>query len=36
MGNNAFIHASNKNGVMYDTIDEDYYKKRFAGIRRIF
>lgn len=36
MGNNTFIHASNKNGVMYDTLDEDYYKKRFAGIRRIF
>ena len=36
MGNNTFIHASNKNGVMYDTLDEAYYKKRFAGIRRIF
>ena len=36
MGNGAFIHSSNKNGVMYDTLDEVYYKKRFAGIRRIF
>jgi hypothetical protein len=36
MGNGTFIHASNKNGVMYDTLDEAYYKKRFAGIRRIF
>ncbi len=35
MGNKTFIHASNKNGVMYDTLDEAYYKKRFAGIRRI-
>lgn len=35
MGNNTFIHASNKNGVMYDTLDEAYYKKHFAGIRRI-
>jgi lipoprotein Spr len=35
MGNNTFIHASAKSGVMYDTLDEAYYKKRFAGIRRI-
>lgn len=36
MGNNTFIHASTGNGVMYDTLDEAYYKKHFAGIRRIF
>jgi probable lipoprotein NlpC len=36
MGNNTFIHASTSNGVIYDTLDEEYYKKHFAGIRRIF
>ena len=36
MGNKTFIHASATGGVMYDGLDEAYYKKRFAGIRRIF
>jgi cell wall-associated NlpC family hydrolase len=36
MGSNSFIHASSSNGVVYDNLDEEYYKKHFAGIRRIF
>jgi lipoprotein Spr len=36
MGGNTFIHASSSNGVVYDNLDEEYYKKHFAGIRRIF
>jgi cell wall-associated NlpC family hydrolase len=36
MGDKTFVHASTTGGVMYDGLDEAYYKKRFAGIRRIF
>jgi hypothetical protein len=36
MGNQTFIHASSSNGVIYSSLDDEYYKKHFAGIRRIF
>jgi hypothetical protein len=36
MENSVFIHSSTSNGVIYSTLDEEYYKKHFAGIRRIF
>ena len=36
MGDNSFIHASSSNGVIYSALDDQYYKKRFAGIRRVF
>ncbi len=36
MGNNHFIHASSSKGVVYDSLDEEYFQKHFAGIRRIF
>lgn len=36
MGHGSFIHASTSSGVMYDKLDEDYYKKHFAMVRRIF
>ncbi|MCL2690282.1 MAG: C40 family peptidase [Chitinispirillia bacterium] len=35
MGNNRFIHASTSSGVMYNNLKDDYYSKRFAGIRRM-
>ena len=35
MGNNRFIHASTSSGVMYNNLKDDYYSKRFAGIRRV-
>jgi len=36
IGNNKFAHASSSKGVRYSSLDEDYYKKRFADIRRLF
>jgi len=36
VGNKRFIHASTHGGVMYNSLDDDYYKKRFVDIRRIF
>lgn len=36
MGNKKFIHASTRRGVMYNSLDDDYYKKRFVDMRRIF
>ena len=36
MGNNSFIHASSSSGVIYSTLDDHYYQKHFAGIRRVF
>jgi cell wall-associated NlpC family hydrolase len=36
MGDNSFIHASTSSGVIYSTLDDQYYKKHFAGIRRVF
>jgi cell wall-associated NlpC family hydrolase len=35
-GNDRFAHASRKKGVIYSSLKEEYYKKRFAGIRRLF
>jgi lipoprotein Spr len=36
MGGGRFVHASTSNGVIYSSLDDDYYKKHFAGIRRVF
>jgi cell wall-associated NlpC family hydrolase len=36
MGNNAFVHASTSKGVRYDKLDDAYYTKHFAMIRRVF
>jgi len=36
IGDNKFAHASSSNGVRYSSLDESYYKKRFAEIRRLF
>jgi len=36
LDNNRFIHASTKRGVIYSRLEEEYYKKRFAEVRRIF
>ncbi len=30
-----FLHASTKRGVILSKMDERYYKKRFAGVRRV-
>ncbi len=35
LGNNEFIHASTSNGVVVQSIDDDYYKNHYAGTRRI-
>lgn len=34
--NGRFAHASSSKGVIYSNLDEDYYHKRLAGIRRLF
>lgn len=34
LGNNKFAHASTKAGVIISNLDEDYYKKRYAGACR--
>jgi cell wall-associated NlpC family hydrolase len=36
MGNNTFVHASTSKGVRYDRLDDEYYTKHFAMIRRVF
>jgi hypothetical protein len=36
MGEKSFIHASTSSGVIYSTLGDEYYKKHFAGIRRVF
>src|SRR5512133_2740418 len=36
IGYNKFAHASSSKGVRYSSLDESYYKKRFAEIRRMF
>lgn len=33
--NNKFVHASTSGGVIINSLDEDYYKKRFAFLSRI-
>jgi cell wall-associated NlpC family hydrolase len=35
IGNNLFAHASSKFGVIVSSFDDDYYKSRFMGGRRI-
>jgi cell wall-associated NlpC family hydrolase len=35
MGNGTFAHASSSHGVRYDRLDDEYYTKHFAMIRRI-
>ncbi len=30
-----FLHASTKRGVELNKMDQNYYKKRFAGVRRV-
>jgi cell wall-associated NlpC family hydrolase len=35
MGNRTFVHSSSSKGVRYDSLDDDYYVKHFAMIRRI-
>jgi cell wall-associated NlpC family hydrolase len=36
LGDNRFVHASSSKGVIYSNLNDEYYKKRFADIRRIF
>ncbi len=36
MGNNMFAHASSKQGIIYTSLDSDYFKRRFVGVRRIY
>lgn len=36
LNDNTFIHASTKKGVIYSNLDEDYYRKHFVEMRRIF
>ena len=35
IGENQFVHASRKLGVTVSSLDEEYYKKRYMGARRI-
>lgn len=35
VGNNNFIHASTSKGVTYQSLDDEYFKKRFIGFGRI-
>ncbi|MDE6396428.1 MAG: C40 family peptidase [Muribaculaceae bacterium] len=34
-GNVKFIHAATSKGVIYSTLEEDYYAKRYIGARRV-
>jgi lipoprotein Spr len=36
MGNNEFIHVSSKKGVIYTSLDDEYFNRKFFGIRRIY
>ena len=36
MGKGRFAHASSSKGVKYSSLNTDYYRRRFAGIRRVF
>lgn len=35
LGNDQFVHASTRNGVMISKLSEDYWNKRFRGARRV-
>jgi cell wall-associated NlpC family hydrolase len=35
IGKRKFIHATKSGGVMISSLDEEYYSRRFIGIRRI-
>lgn len=35
LANKKFVHASTSKGVIINSLDEEYYKKRFAFIKRI-
>lgn len=35
-GSPAFIHASSSRGVIVDNLEQHYFRKRWAGARRIF
>jgi len=35
-GDGGFAHASTSSGVRYSRLDEEYYRKHLAGVRRIF
>ncbi len=35
LANNKFIHASTSKGVIINSLNEEYYKKRFVFIRRL-
>ena len=35
VGDNRFAHSSTSSGVVYNSLQEDYYAKRFAGVRRM-
>jgi lipoprotein Spr len=35
LGNNQFAHASTSRGVIFSTLREGYYSKRFRGARRV-
>ena len=36
IGNNQFVHASTRAGVMISSMDDDYWNKRYQEGRRIF
>ncbi|MCK5832691.1 excinuclease ABC subunit UvrC [bacterium] len=36
LGGNRFVHASSSSGVTIDSLDEEYYKKRYLGARRFY
>lgn len=35
LGRGRFIHASSSSGVIISQLTEDYYRKRFMGVKRI-
>ncbi len=35
IGNNQFVHASTRSGVMISNMDEPYWKKRYNEARRV-
>lgn len=35
IGDNKMIHSSTSKGVVIQSLDDDYYKRRFVGIKRV-